>query len=165
MYKKLLIAALALGSALGASAKVGTSEYEAGDATVGVNTGYSDYTGSMKLGLETTYAFMPQLRIAGSAEYAFQYQGVSALAANADIQMPFSVGVEQLTIYPLVGANLTYGIYNKDAGDTTKLRAGVNVGAGVEYLVTPTFGIYGEDKYVFGNGHYSQFNVGVRFKF
>lgn len=123
-----------------------------GNMSLGLRGGYVSRNQSGSAGLYFQYRFTNHFRLAPSVDYLFRHKDKDGLALNLDAQMPYSVSSRGVTLYPLAGLNFTsWSFYDtmSDTNDVTtrKSRFGVNLGAGVEMCLTPTFKLGLEGKW------------------
>lgn len=123
------------------------------NATFGVNTGYTSKNSSAIAGLFFQYRLDDKLRIAPEMGCVFRHQNLDAFTADLNMHYIFNFDTDNIGIYPLAG--LDYSAWSvhpfslDDIKDVTtrKSKFGVNLGAGFEYLATPSLKIKAEWKY------------------
>lgn len=115
-----------------------------GEKTLGLQTGYTSYNQSAIAGMEFSYRFSRNFRLAPSVNYVFRHKSVDALMINLNAQVPFPFA-GRWEAFPLAGINYSSWNYhngataNNDHDVTTRVsRFGLNVGAGIGYAATPT---------------------------
>lgn len=127
----------------------------AGEKTLGIQAGYVSYNESALAGIEFSYRFSRNFRLAPSANYAFRHNGTDALMVNlnAQIPVPLSHGWE---LFPYAGINYsswnfhTQSAAGSDFDVTTRdTRFGLNLGGGIGVSVTPTLRLAVTADYVF----------------
>lgn len=126
-----------------------------GEKTLGLQTGYITYNESAVAGIEFTYRFNRNFRLAPSVNYVFQHKSVDALMVNLNAHVPFPFA-GKWEAFPLAGVNYSSWNYhngvtaNDDSDVTTRItRFGLNVGAGIGYAATPTLSLSLAADYVF----------------
>lgn len=131
------------------------AEGYAGEKTLGVQAGYISYNESALAGIEFTYRFSKNFRLAPSANYAFRHQDTDALLVNLNAQIPFPMS-QRWELFPYAGINYSswnfhiHGTANDDSDVTSRLtRFGVNLGAGIGVNVTPSLRLGLTAGYVF----------------
>ena len=132
----LAAALLTFGAASNANA---ASRVQNNFAAIGLHTGY--YTGEMGLGLNLDFNagnWRGRLLVDGGG---FLNNHTFWLAPAVDFHYVLPI-VGGLAIYPLVGVN---GVIVPDKSSPFNL--GLDLGAGVEYMFTPRFGLFAEGKY------------------
>ena len=119
-----------------------------GDKWLGVNLNYgfsSEYK-NFGIGGKFQYEIKPNLRLEGAANYFFSrsvgedYGDLRTwmLDANANVQYLIHL-TDRLNVYPILGPSLLFAkASDKDGGFTdhftgSRVRLGVNIGAGIEY--------------------------------
>ena len=135
-------------TALAAIMTLGGSQIAvAGENSFGLRIGFNTRNTVPVAGLWFRHSFNSHFRLSPSADYHFRNNNTDALALNCNAQFPFALGQSRFQVYPFAGINYTsWNIHrNKDieqrsADDVTTRfnRFGINVGAGVEYRVSPT---------------------------
>lgn len=127
---------------LSVPAPVALADHFTGEKTLGLAAGYSGYNRSAVTGVEFTYRFCRNLRVAPSMDYVFRHRGTDAMQLNLDLQTPLPVA-RGVALYPLVGLN--YSSYNRhsraadpslDDVTTRQSRFGLNLGGGLDLDVT-----------------------------
>lgn len=172
MFKKTLIAAVALSSALCANAKFGIKDQEPGTLTLGATTGISGYNNSLFIGAEASCFVSPFIRITADADYAFQNHGVAAFMLNVNSHMPLGFdNVPALTLYPIGGLSAWTSLVdvNANRGDSADnentFHIGLNLGVGAEYEFVPGVSAFAEYKEVIYSNTFDQTNIGLRLRF
>ncbi len=124
-----------------------------GDMGVGVNLNYgtgSDYN-SFGLGAKYQYFFIDNLCVEANGNYFFKKDYIDMWDINANFQYHFNLG-EKFSIYPLAGVGLVGIKVSADLGEGFNLsvsekKFGVNVGAGVRWMVSSNISLNAEAKY------------------
>ncbi len=144
MLKKCIVAVCLLIAALPAAG------IERGEKSVGLRAGYTTSNRSGVAGLYFQYAFSSRFRLAPDVDYSFRNDGHDAFSINLNGHFPLTAPSSRLTAYPLAGLNYTTWNYrepdNNDVSARTD-RLGLNAGAGVDYLVTPTLKLGADAKF------------------
>lgn len=111
-----------------------------GQKSLGLSAGYSSYNESAVAGVEFTYRFCRNLRVAPGASYVFRHRGVDAMQLNLNVQVPLPVA-RGVAVYPYAGFN--YSSYNRhkawgqsDDSSGRISRCGLNLGAGLDLDLT-----------------------------
>lgn len=157
MLRKILVSAVCLAM----SAVVA----QAGDCKFGVGPGvfYATQLKSMGVGVRAQpYFDGNHIRSVCSLNYFFEKDGVSMFELNADAHYQFNI-TDKFHVYPLAGFVLDWVHVNTstkvdvpkgfeqyvedNSESSTKSYFGVNIGGGIEYLVTPHIGVGIEGKY------------------
>ncbi|MCM1028952.1 MAG: porin family protein [Pseudoflavonifractor sp.] len=127
-----------------------------GQKSMGLYGGYSTRAESGVAGLYFNYRFSQCFRLSPSADYTFRNRGEDAFNINLDAQVPLALDVAgRINFYPLAGVG--YSVFNRkekemmlrkttDNSHRTD-RFGLNVGAGLEYFVSPTLRLALEGKW------------------
>ena len=142
-----------------------------GEKNIGITGGYNTRNTSATAGVFFQYNLSRVVRIAPDITYVFRHDHRDGLGINIDVQFPLSLaGASRLTVYPLAGANYTswnMHPHNVDSSHesnndvTTRFnRLGLNLGAGVDYQVTPTMKLFLQGRYT-GVRHYSYGGISV----
>lgn len=143
-----------------------------GEKTLGVRAGYAGYSQSALAGVEFTYRFNRWLRVAPAADYVFRRNGEDALLVDVNVQFPLNFSRDRMAFYPEIGLNFSswnmHGARNEGYDDaTTRVsRLGMNLGAGYEVDLTPSFRVGVACTYTFirkYNGFNALVNVAYRF--
>lgn len=140
----LLMAAMILPAAAGA--------VERGDNAFGLRAGYTSSNRSGIVGLYYQYAFSSRFRLAPDVDYSFRHRGSDALSLNLNGHFPLTAPAARYAVYPLAGLNYTswnvhdHGLGGEDVSTRTD-RLGLNIGAGAEYMATPSMRLGIEAKY------------------
>lgn len=116
-----------------------------GEKTLGLQAGYTTYNRTAVAGMEFTYRFSRNFRIAPSANYVFRHQNTDALQINLNAHVPFPFA-SRWEVFPLAGLNYSSWNYhngtsapNDDADVSNRVsRFGLNIGAGIGFAATPT---------------------------
>lgn len=148
MTLKAWIAAAVTTLAVSAAPRMAADNIYRGEKTVGLSAGFHSYNTSAVAGIEFTYRFSEHFRLAPSVNYVFRHHNQDALSLNLHAEVPFQVGT-RCDIFPLAG--FSYSSWNRhgalrhndethDVGNRTT-RFGIDVGAGVNYDLSPTLRI------------------------
>lgn len=139
MKKYLLIAIVALATALGASA-------ESGDIAVGGQFAYASKNSMAGLGLQVQIEPITNWRFAPEFIYYFKTDGVSAFNVNANIHYVIPTS-EAFAIYPLAG--FTYANFRADVpgGHLTTDKCGANIGMGAQYRIKERLHFFSEERF------------------
>ena len=139
MKKFIIIALLAVMTALGARA-------EAGDFSLSGQFAYASKHSMAGLGLQLQYEPIVNWRLAPEFIYYFKNDGLSAYNVNANIHFVIPTS-HSFAIYPLAG--FSYAHYEADAGyvGTSVSRCGANVGLGAQYLIKDHLHFYTEQRF------------------
>lgn len=161
MKKFVLASAIALATAVPASAEFGLGEFATNSPAVGLATGYTSLKPSSFLGIEATYAPVNYLRFSAEAQYLYK----DAFLVNVNGHVPFYFGLEGFQVYPIAGVNLgwikeVYPNYSE-----TNNTIGINVGAGAEYNLVGNLSTMTEITETFGKYTGTQFLIGLRYRF
>ncbi len=108
-------------------------------------------------GLYFQYAFSSRFRLAPDVDYSFRNRGQDAFSFNINGHFPLTAPASRLTAYPLAGLNYTTWNTRNNADDSRSRtdRLGLNVGAGVDYRVTPTLKLGAEAKFRWAHNYNS----------
>jgi outer membrane protein X len=148
-----------------------------GVTAFGVQGAYDDLFGQFGLGVKVQQGFADQFRAEVGGDFFFKKNGVSMFDVNANFHFVVPVVADKFNVYPLAGANISFGSLDDDIVTVaaiggvdlskSKTRIGLNLGGGVEYFVTDNVKIVGEAKYIISDNGWSRFgaNVGVAFLF
>lgn len=146
----------------------------AAEKAVGVRAGYATRNECPLAGLSFQYAFSQHFRLAPSADYLFRHHGTDAFAFNLNAQFPISLSENQSwRFYPFTGLcyyNWSHhGVGNvnnhKDVTEHTT-RLGLNAGAGIEVMCTPTLKLSLEGKLSLMKSYTGGvFNLGIAYVF
>lgn len=135
-----------------------------GEKSLGLQTGYISYNESALAGIEFTYRFSRNFRIAPSVNYVFRHKNVDALMINLNAQVPFPFA-QRWEIFPLAGINYSSWNYhngtsaNDDADVSSRVtRFGLNIGAGIGFAATSSLRLSVTADYV-AIKHFSGCNI------
>lgn len=139
MKKYLLIAIVALATALGASA-------EAGDISVGGEFAYASKHSMAGLGLQVQIEPITNLRFAPEFMYYFKNDGMSAYNVNLNLHYVIPTSTT-FAIYPLAG--FSYANFKLDhmIGDDSVDRCGANIGMGAQYQIKERLHFFTEERF------------------
>lgn len=115
-----------------------------GEHTVGILAGYNTRTESIIAGAYFQYRFSKYFRIAPDFQYAFSNNGLSAYKINGNIHIPIALG-DKTNIFPLTGVSYQ----SLKAGAASDDYLGLNLGAGVEFMLTKSLKLLFQGKYTF----------------
>lgn len=147
------LCATALCTPLAASAQTDHS-------TFGVQTGYTSKNSSAIAGLFFQQRLNETWRIAPEVGCVFRHQNLDALTVDINMHYIFDFGSETIGIYPLAGLDFSawsvhpFSLDAEKDVTTRKSKLGLNVGAGFEYLASPTLKLKAEWKYTL-TSHFS----------
>lgn len=132
--KRLIVAGLAAAIALIEASSAYADEYR-GEKTLGVKIGYNTYNETPLAGIQFSFRFNKQLRLAPSVEYFFRHSGLDAFTANINMEFPITMSQGSCDLYPLVGINYSSWNYHNIPANTDDVssrisRFGINAGAG-----------------------------------
>lgn len=146
----------------------------------GVNGLYGTEIKSFAVGAKVQFETTSHFRVEDAFNYFFKKNGVSIWEDNLNLHYLFYIG-EKFRVYPLAGLTLVqvkydmksaipaeYQQYIGDAGksSSSKTYFGGNVGAGIEYLITPHLGVGLEGKYsIVKDVDQAVFGLGVTYRF
>ncbi|MDR3266119.1 MAG: porin family protein [Tannerella sp.] len=139
---------------------------EKGVSSVGVIAGYAVDNNAFAMGLDFRYNILDYLRLAPSVLYALEHDSRSTWYANVDAHYLLRTTVKT-TVYPIAGIGLSFWKLNNsiipeinlksELNDETapneggekisKVRIGLNLGAGVERRMTRDIILGAEFKY------------------
>ena len=94
----------ALSAANAFTALTAAADEYSGEKTLGLQTGYITYNQSAVAGIEFTYRFNRNFRLAPSVNYVFRHKSVDALMINLNAQVPFPFA-GKWEVFPLAGIN------------------------------------------------------------
>lgn len=167
--KKVLFVILLTIVSVGAFAQKGSIS---GHAKLGYQSDYKRFG----VGAEARYEVIDNVRLAPDLVFFFPKNKTWGADINLNVQYAFTNVLDKLTIYPLLGLNISN---NRYSGETVHLGGGqevkydsegftnfgFNLGAGADYDITPDTYLNFEMKYTFSKGDYGQFmfGYGVRF--
>lgn len=140
--------------ALFATSASASAEGYAGTKTLGLLAGYNTYNNSAIAGVEFTYRFSKNFRLAPNIFYAFRHDRRDALAVNLNAHFPIPCS-SSVTFYPLAGVNYSSWNFRNwnpvDNNDTTSRdsRFGLNAGAGVGFTLHGNLRLGAEAAYTF----------------
>lgn len=153
--RKILFAIVTLCTVLNLSAA------EKGDKSLGVLSGYNTRVASAPVGLYFQYNFSSFIRVAPDLQFVIKNNGKSFYTFNANVHFLFKLDTK-LNAYPLAG--VTYQNWRID--DESYGRLGLNVGAGLDFMVMPTLKLFVEGRYTpVKNLSSGNFLVGIGYKF
>jgi len=150
--KKLLLAALVMLTAFGASAQM-----VRGEKSLGPKVGYISHNKSAVAGLVFQYALSSKFRLSPEIGCAFRHHNEDALLVDLNLHMPFNIGAGNMVdLYPLAGLAFnswaTHNVLTEldEADVTTHInRFGANLGAGFDLRCSSTMKLNIEAKYTF----------------
>lgn len=150
---------------------------------LGVNGLYGTEIKSFAVGAKVQFETTSHFRVEDAFNYFFKKNGVSIWEDNLNLHYLFYIG-EKFRVYPLAGLTLVqvkydmksaipaeYQQYAEMAGvgsgsSSSKTYFGGNVGAGIEYLITPHLGVGLEGKYsIVKDVDQAVFGLGVTYRF
>ena len=154
MKTRLIAFALSVVSVL-AMAGTASAQSVKGEKSVGLRGGFTTCHDAPVAGLYFQYRFSRHFRLSPQIDYYFRHHDTDAFAFNINADVPFAIGSSgKFNLYPLAGVSLTsWNFHHRSTGEeaddatSRKLRAGVNVGGGAEYYVTPTLKLALEGRY------------------
>ncbi|MDE5608474.1 MAG: porin family protein [Muribaculaceae bacterium] len=145
--------------------------------TLGILAGYDTRNHSAEAGIFFQYRASKIVRIAPDLTYIARRKGTDALAINLNVHFPFAVSKSgRVNVYPLAGINYTSWNYHPgkmarstdETDDVTRRdnKFGLNLGGGIDVLITSTLKLRFEGKWV-GAKHTStgDFAVGIGYAF
>ena len=170
--KSLLLTAL-----LGIASALPLDAVTRGEKNIGITGGYNTRNTSASAGVFFQYNVSKIVRIAPDITYIFRHDHRDGLALNLDVQIPLSLAAStRWNIYPLAGINYTSWnmhprqLSSQDHGSddvtTRSNRLGINVGAGLDFNVTPTMKLFLQGRFT-SVRHYSYggISVGIGYSF
>ncbi len=137
----------------------------AGDWGLGLNINMGAGSGQTNLGLgpKVQYYFTPAFRFEASFGYYLEAKHIIDWDLNANFHyvIPMKYG---LSIYPIVGGTFMHRHWTNDSfGD--KGRFGLNLGAGLQYDITPGIAAMYELKYQYVNDYdRCNMSIGIAFR-
>lgn len=149
MFKKILLAVMMVL----AVAPCGMAQMQRGEKTLGLKLGYISHNKSAVAGLVFQYALSSKFRLSPEIGCAFRHNNEDALLIDLNLHMPFGVGGERVSLYPLAGLTFnswaTHMVDDKDRNDVTthNNRFGANLGAGFDLRCSNTLKLNIEAKY------------------
>ena len=142
------------------AAGIVTAKAENHEKIFGLSGGYITKNTSAQAGVFFSYRLNPWLRISPNATYIFRHKGIDAFSLNADCHFTFPLKTNSAwSIYPIAGIGYwSWNIGNNNMGDTGDYekdddvssrtqRFSLNMGAGLQYMVTSTLVLSVEAKY------------------
>ena len=145
----------ALSAAIAFTALTAAADEYSGEKTLGLQTGYITYNQSAVAGIEFTYRFNRNFRLAPSVNYVFRHKSVDALMINLSAQVPFPFA-GKWEVFPLAGINYSSWNYHKGTATDNNpdvasrvTRFGLNLGAGIGVAATSTLRLSLTADYVF----------------
>jgi len=136
---------------------------ESHEKIFGLSGGYISKNTSGMAGIHFSYQLNPWLRISPNALYIFRHNDTDAFSLNADCQFTFSLKNDSAwTAYPLIGLGYWswYNARHADSGNEQSIseettddvssrrqRYSLNMGAGLQWMATPTLALSFEAKY------------------
>ena len=158
MKKYLLIAIVALATALGASA-------ESGDISVGGQFAYASKNSMAGLGLQVQVEPITNWRFAPEFIYYFKNDNLSAFNANLNIHYVIPTSTT-FAIYPLAGFTFTHFKYENIVGDDSLDRCGANIGLGAQYQIKERLHFFTEERFqILKNWNQSVTILGLKYTF
>lgn len=148
VYKHLLTLIAAAAVAL-----PGAAQMQKGEKSLGPKVGYISHNNSAVAGLAFQYALSSRVRLAPEIACAFRHHHEDALIVDLNVHVPFELGTEKVSLYPLAGLSFnswsTHGVTRNDEVDVTTHtnRFGLNAGAGFDLRCSPTLKLGLEAKY------------------
>lgn len=138
------------------------------ETSVGVSTGYVTHNESMSIGLGLNYSFTSHFRLNPQVDYIFKHKQQDGILFNIDMEMPYGIAGSKANVYPLVGFSYTSWNQHFSEIDTSQRtnKLGLNLGAGVEYMVKPSLKLFLEGRCNLVK-HFSTglFTVGIAYVF
>lgn len=135
------------------SAAGALAQNERGKKSFGLKVGYITENKSATGGLVLHYCFARHVRIAPQIGVVFRNHNEDALTVDADMQFPFDFAGGRADVYPLAGLAFNSWTLRSAANDkdvnTHYNRLGLNLGAGVSFLCTPSLKVRLEGRYTF----------------
>ena len=145
--KKILLLLCGVLVSLTANARYYDSEADAGDWAIGLNmnAGTSYPLVNFGLGTKLQYYATSAFRLEANFDWFIEKRNVKNWDTNLNLHYTFPI-VENLKVYPIIGANLMYGHHTK-----TRLCPGLNAGAGLQYGVADHVYVAAETVYKYSS--------------
>ena len=155
------------------------AQEEKGEQALGINLsgGFGDGYSNFGLGAKYQYNVIDRVRVEPTFNYFFKKDYVSMWDLSANFHYLFTP-IERLMCYPIFGIGVTSAkahagdladdMYGEDYGfdNETVTKFAVNVGAGVEYMITNRISANFEYKYkICSDLNRSQVTLGVGYHF
>ena len=152
MKKILMIACMMLAS-VGAFA-------QQGKCTLGVHGAYLlDDPNNFGIGAQAGYEIIDNLRGVAEFNYYLKKDNISWWNVEVNAEYLFKFGA--LTVYPLAGIDLTGWSADYGFGSTSDSKLGLNLGAGLEYWLSPSLALKAEFNYKTQYDGFSALKAGV----
>lgn len=126
-----------------------------GQPCFGVETGYISTNNSAIAGLFFQYGFSNHFRVSPEVGCVLRHHNVDAFTVDLNTHYPLTIkGVSKAQLYPLLGINFSswtrHNVVDIDGSDVTsrKLKWGVNMGAGFQFMASSSMKIKIEAKYL-----------------
>lgn len=161
--KKILTIACLLMLGMG----IGQAQVHQGESAAGLTLSYGSEIESLGIGARYQYGILDQLRGEVSLNYFFEHNHLTWWDVNLNAHYLLGLWNEQLYFYPLAGLNYTMVNYKKDLDPKgEENHVGLNVGAGLEYEITPHFGASFEYRHtIVRKVDQGVFTLGLNYKF
>lgn len=145
--KKILLLFCTVLVSVTASARYYDSEPDAGDWAIGLNMNSGSYYPLINFGLGTKlqYYATSAFRIEANFNWFIERKNVKNWDTNLNLHYTFPI-VENLRVYPVVGANLMYGHHKR-----TRFCPGLNAGGGLQYNVAERVYVAAEAVYKYSS--------------
>ena len=130
-----------------------------GHTTLGIHGNYMlDSPNNFGIGANIGYEFVTNWRGTAEFNYLFKKDYVSFWNLEANVSYLFRIPNSSITLYPLAGLDFL-GTSVENGGSDTKL--GLNLGAGIEYPVSPKVALKAEFNYKTQGSGWSLLKLGV----
>ena len=139
MKKYILLALVALATALGASA-------EAGDVSIGGQFAYASKNSMAGLGAQVQYEPITNWRIAPEFIYYFENDEMSAFNVNVNIHYIIPTSAT-FAIYPMAGFTYANFRFDNHVGHENYDRCGANIGMGAQYQIKEHLHFFTEERF------------------
>ncbi|MCM1223378.1 MAG: outer membrane beta-barrel protein [Lachnospiraceae bacterium] len=122
-----------------------------GEATFGIQTGYTSTNSSALAGLFFQYNLSGRLRIAPQAGCVFRNEGLDAFQADVNLHFPLKFTPDRAQLYPIVGLDFSSWtrhneVEERDATNRYS-RLGGNAGIGFQFKPTSSLKLKAEGVY------------------
>ena len=131
-----------------------------GKCTFGINGDYMvDDPNNLGFGVNMGYELIDNLRGVAEFNYFLKKDNVSYWNVELNAEYLFKFG--SLAVYPLAGVDLLGWKVDYMGQSTNDSKLGLNLGAGVEYQLSPSLALKAEYNYKTQHDGYSLLKVGV----
>ena len=172
MRKTLIVLTLAMG-VLNGGAQVSHNLGDAAEWTIGTQVVYGTSGNSPGVGIHFKTQYLDSWRTGVSGNYYFKKDGVTCYDVCLEGNYIFDLS-DKVRLYPLAGGRLAFwhlddlnaSRWRFGRDDRTHYEIGLNVGGGIDYLLSDHWGVNAEVKYqIISHASQVVFGIGASYRF